>query len=132
MKTYKLTYLLLPDLKGQELNETILKTQSLIQNEKGVLIETQANKEISLGYKIKKRGKALIGVLRFQLAPEKIKTLEIELKKIPQIMRFMLEIHKIIKEISRAPRKIIKKIPKEKKVELKEIEKKLEGILGES
>jgi len=65
---------------------------------------------------------------------EKLGSLEKELKSEKKILRYLILARPKIKiaKVRKRPTKVIPKIPvKEKKVELKEIEKKLEEILGE-
>ncbi len=85
-------------------------------------------------YPAQKEKEALLLSLDFQLNPEGLENLERKLKAESQILRYLLIAKKIpaateiAEKSSRFPKKIVK--PKSK-VELKEIEKKLEEILGE-
>ena len=75
---------------------------------------------------------AYLAVLNFQLNPENLADIEKKLKTESQILRHLILIKKPVKVTTRTA---IRKPPtrlKEKKVELKEIEKKLEEILDES
>jgi len=79
--------------------------------------------------------------LNFQLNPEKISALEKKLKSENQILRYLLLTKRPSRKVEFIARRIV--VPKteiiekpkvseeEKKVELKEIEKKLEEILNE-
>lgn len=144
MKKYELNYLISPEFSEEEAKEFQNKIASFFQEEEGVLNEEGSLIRIKLAYPIKKQTQAYLAVLSFQLKPEKLSNLEKKLKEENQILRYLLLIKKEIEikpGISRIPpisRKSRKAAPKkttahpsEKKVELKEIEKKLEEILNE-
>jgi small subunit ribosomal protein S6 len=138
MKTYELTYLISSELSEEEAKEFQGKVTSLIQAEGGVLVEQSSLLRKKLAYPIKKQTQAYLAILVFQSEPEKIANLEKKLKSENQILRYLILTKKELKVVSKAPR--IPPLPKkpkavvpekEKKVELKEIEKKLEEILNE-
>ena len=80
---------------------------------------------------IKRRSQAYITTLNFHLEPEKLTNLEKKLKSENQILRYLILVKQLPKKVE-IPTKIPKKVIRPKpKVELKEIEKKLEEILGE-
>lgn len=131
MRHYELTYLISAELSEEELKALQEKINSFIQ-EGGVL--NQEGKEIKkkLAHPIEKRGVASLITLSFQMSPEKLTNLEKKIKMEPQILRYFLvakKERKVIPKISAKPK--IKMIKPKAKVELKEIEKKLEEILGE-
>ena len=137
MKLYELTYLISPELKKEEVKKVFSRIESLLSETGGVLIENKSQGMVKLGCKIKKQKEALSATAKFQMAPEKIKSFQEKIKEIPEILRFLIlaaKPEKIKKEVSKIIRKPVKpkKTVKEKKVELKEIEKKLEEILGET
>jgi ribosomal protein S6 len=73
-------------------------------------------------------------VINFQLLPEKLANLEKTLKADSQILRYLMLIKRPVKEVRKDRMFIepkVEKPKKEKKVELKEIEKKLEEILAQ-
>ncbi len=139
MKNYELTYIVSPELSEEELKELESKITSLIRVENGVLSEVRPPVIKSLSYPIKKKRSAYLISLGFQLAPEKLENLERKLKQEAQIIRYLLLIKPVsgIREVMAPARKprlraALPKVKKpETKVELKEIEKKLEEILGE-
>ena len=149
MKHYELTYLITPDLSEEELNSFQKIIKGFIQEEGGVLTESRMPLRRKLAYSIKKMGTAYLGILNFNLAPERLEEFEKKIRLQGQILRYLIltkkptlippslisfkrpeaiRIEKAAKEKS-SIKKSIK--PKEEKVELKEIEKKLEEILGE-
>jgi len=124
MKHYELIYLISPDLSETEINVLENKIISFIQEEGGVLIETVKP--------VKKNEGNLLADLIFQITPEKLEILGKKIKSENQILRHLILTRKkprAVSEILTRPRKEI--IKPKTKVELKEIEKKLEEILGE-
>ncbi len=119
MKHYELTCLIASELPEQELNSLQERITSFIIEEKGILLETN-----------RKRSKAILLLSIFQLEPGNLANLEKKLKAESQILRFLI----LAKKPSR-PDEVIKIYPKvvkpKRKVEIGEIEKKLEEILGE-
>jgi len=149
MKTYELTYLILPELSLEEAQGLISKIEPILRKEDGALIENKVQKTIRLGYQIKNKKQAHLAILVFQINPEKIRSFQKNLREIPEILRFLISIVKPVRARKEVPKKQIQKETsketlkeapevtrkkpalKEKKVELTEIEKKLEEILGE-
>jgi small subunit ribosomal protein S6 len=136
MKTYELTYLISSELSEEEAKEFQGKVISLIQAEGGVLTTRNSLLRKKLAYPIKKQTQAYLAVLNFQLNPEGLTNLEKKLKLENQILRYLILTKKPLKVVAKAPR--VPSLPEKpkvapkKKVELKEIEKKLEEILDES
>jgi len=131
MKSYQLTYLLSPDLTQEQIQNLITRIQSLLQEQGGILIETQKNQTIDLGDEIKKKKKAFLNNIKFQLDSDKIQNFKKELKKLTEILRFMILVSLPSKQALSPIKKSIRKLSKEKKVELKDIEEKLSLLLGE-
>jgi len=130
MQNYELSCFLSQNLKETELNELLQRINSFIQKEEGVILKSGLPELKTLSYPIKRNRTAFWVNLDFNLSQEKIKDLQENLKKEGQILRFLL----VVKRLSRKePIKkwVEKKIKPEKKVELKEIEEKLEEILNE-
>lgn len=135
MKLYELTYLISPEVSEEELNSLNEKINSLIQKEAGVLNEVKIPIKKKLAQPIKKQREAFLTNLSFDLESDKLGDLERQLKAEKKILRYLILARPKIKvtKVRKRPSKVIPKIPvKEKKVELKEIEKKLEEILGET
>jgi small subunit ribosomal protein S6 len=138
MKIYELTYLISPEVSEEELKSSQEKIIFLIQNEGGIFNGANSTIKKTLFYPIKKRQSAYLASLTFQSAPEKLEVLEKKLKAEEKILRYLI----LSKPKTKPPTTFRKKmflgkppIPRKKvvggKVELKEIEKKLEEILGE-
>lgn len=140
MKNYELTYLISPELSEEEVKVFHKKITSLIQEEGGILDEENSPLKKKLAYPIKKQFQAYLATLNFQLNPGSVVILEKKLKSENQILRYLIltkEKLNIIPRITKIPATLKKSgeavfEKKEKKVELKEIEKKLEEILNES
>lgn len=134
MKFYELTYLITPsDLSEEEVNVFSEKINSFIQEQGGVLDKISKEKKKRLAYPIKKRTMAFLKTLTFNLNPEKLPALEKSLKENKGVLRYLILAKPRPKEkkvVSKPPTIFKKKVVKEK-VELKDIEKKLEEILEE-
>lgn len=130
MQSYQLSYLISSDLSEEEIKNFQEKINSLIEKEGGILNRIEKPSKKKLAYPVKKRGLASLLALDFQVNPEGLANIERKLKEEDQILRYLLITKKleVFPEISIKPKKEIEKL---KKVELKEIEKKLEEILGE-
>lgn len=130
MTLYELTYLISPELKEGELGDFSQKIDSLI-SKNGKIIKSESPKRINLAYPIQKKEAASLATFEFHSSPQKIEGLKKEFEKEKKILRFLLVKRKGIERI-RKPKKIKEeKLMPEKKVELKEIEEKLEKILKE-
>jgi ribosomal protein S6 len=125
IRYYQLAYLLSPELKKEEIEKIQQNLTSFLEKE-GVLDKVETPLKRTLFYPIKKKTEAFLGAVYFYLEPEKIKEFERKLKGEEKILRYLIVSEKAPKKI-----KVEKKIAKPKKVELKEIEKKIEEILGE-
>jgi len=122
MRNYELTYLISSGLSEEELKRFQEKIISLIQEIGGTLGETKEPIRKKVAY---------LATLNFHLSPEKLDSLEKRLKSENQIIRYMILVRKAPKKVLEVAIKSKKIIKPEPKVELKEIEKKLEEILDE-
>ncbi|MBU2635203.1 30S ribosomal protein S6 [Patescibacteria group bacterium] len=132
MKNYELTYLISSDVFGEELKNLSEKIKSFVQEEEGVIKKTIEPSKTKLGYSIKEKGEAFLVTINFSLSPEKIANLEKKLKAENQILRYMILNKDLPEKILRPKRTRPELKTKEsEKVELKEIDKKIEEILKE-
>lgn len=141
MKQYELTYLISPDLSDKEADSFSIEIASLVQEKQGILEKNLSLLKKQLGYPIKKKMVAYLAGLNFQINPEGLEELKKQIKSESRILRYLILTKeppkKIVKTlITREGRKegesFFDKKPKrviKPKVELKEIEKKLEEIL---
>jgi len=151
MKSYQLTYLISPELKTEEAEGLALEIINFLQKEEVSVIKIENPKPKTLSFQIKKQESAFQAGLEFCSTPEKLKIIEEKIKKDPRILRYLI----VIKEPPKKKReeKIFSTIKPsinsreikeekffsaknsdnktEKKVELKDIEEKLEEILKE-
>ncbi len=134
MRSYGMTYLISAETPGEELRLLQEKISSLIQKQEGIVNEAKTPIKRGLAYKIKKQREAFISGLDFYLKPEALAELESELRSEKRIIRYLIWAKPKV-GVARIKKEPIKTgsrtLTKEKKVELKEIDKKLEEILGE-
>ena len=134
MKNYELTCLISPNLSETELKSFQEKIIVLLQKEQGILVEQNQNKILkkNLAYPIKKMVQAYLINFNFKINPGGLENLKKALKTEPELIRHIILVKKFTKiiKMSEKPVRVPKKIS-QPKVELKEIEKKLEEILGE-
>ncbi len=157
MKYYEVSYLISPEVLAEETTALASEILALIQKEGGLITKSGNPKPRTLSYQIKKQGAAFEVNVEFSLEPEKIAVIEDRIKKEPKVLRYLFVTKRApIKEGDIKPRRVPKsmigklaesifvkptetpiveeeKIPKrvDKKVELKDIEEKLEEILKE-
>jgi ribosomal protein S6 len=157
MKTYELSYIVSPEITSEEAEAKAKEIESAIKSREGMILKQSNPIAKTLSYPIKKRASGFFGVLEFQLEPEKLIEIKNILEKDGKIVRHMVIIKlpsKPRKERRSKPSpafEIEKKteierpegypIKEEKpakvhsadkeKVELKDIEQKLEELLGE-
>lgn len=136
MKTYELTYLISSDLSEQEAISLSTEVDLLIKEKEGFLEKNWPLLKKQLSYPIKKKTMAYLAGLNFQIKPERLEEVKKELTANPKILRYLIFVttKEKLKTISRRIKvpiitKEIRKIVPPKKVDLKEIEKKLEEIL---
>jgi small subunit ribosomal protein S6 len=143
MKYYELTCLISPNLSEQELNSFSEKINSLVQDQGAILDKILPEKKIVLGSPIEKNTSAFFKILTFNLNPEKLIDLEKKLKENKEILRYFILAKKepskeiLFKRQVKKPETLKPVIPEitkdkpKKKVELKDIDKKLKEILEE-
>ena len=133
MKTYELNYLVVPEASGEELASLQEKLKSFIEEKEGKVSSIGKPEKIRLAYLIKRYAEAFLVEMIFMLPPNVLKDFDKKLGKEEQIIRFLLELKKVIKKPVKHKKRIRKKqlIKPKTKVELTDIEKKLEEILGE-
>lgn len=131
MKFYELTYLINPDLSEEELRSISEKIINLLKEKGGVIHHSNNTIKKVLGYPIKDKNTAYLVSIDFSLEPEKTDGLKQKISKEKEILRFLLMAKKPPKEEKKKVKPAPEKAPKEeKKVELKELDQKLDEILG--
>jgi len=136
-QNYELAYIISSKLSEEAAQEISRKINNLVQENQGIVSESQLAKKIALGYPIKKEVFAWFQDTFFTLEPSVLALLEKSLKEEKNILRY--SVLKTVKPRVKKPARTLKKpkaISQEKqpsqKVELGEIEKKLAEILKES
>jgi len=126
MKLYELSLIINPELKEEEVNEISQKIISFIQEKGGILDNLREIKLINLAYPIQKKEQGFFSSFTFYFKPEESNSLDKELKKNKNILRYLLVKKKpvMLRKSVRSEKKGTKK-----KVDLKQIDKKLEEIL---
>jgi ribosomal protein S6 len=156
MKTYELTYIITPDITSEETEAKAKEFESKIQAKEGIILRHTNPTVKPLAYSIKNKISGFFGVLEFQIEPEKLVEFKEEILKDNKILRQIITIKNPVKakkerrerikpadeaetqekvEEKTEPVSEEKTEPKSKdgkeKVELKDIEQKLEELLGE-
>jgi len=142
MNYYELTCLMSPALSGQDAQETSQKIKDFIQKESGNLEKIILPIKKSLVHFVKKQEEAYLIIVNFRIEPEKIENLLKKLKLEDQIIRYMLlkkkpptekvKTESLRKQSGKSTKQYNNDISrmKNKKVELEEIDKKIEEILN--
>ncbi|MDD5145547.1 MAG: 30S ribosomal protein S6 [Candidatus Pacebacteria bacterium] len=139
MKQYQLNYLILPDLNEEDAKSLQERINSFVVENQGTLDKIFDIAKKRIDQRVKKQDVAYLASLDFHFLPEKIMDLEKKLKSEEKIIRYAILNKKAQKPLEAKRRRPILKAAEEtakatekpKKVEIKEIEKKLEEILGE-
>jgi ribosomal protein S6 len=129
MKNYELTYLIPANIADEEKKQISEHLSSLIQDKGGVLKEGGLPIKKTLPQAIKNLVEVFSVSINFFISPDKIQEIEAGLKEEKTILRSII----VIKKILSAPKPIRKRIKEspQKKVDLKNIEEKIDEILKE-
>ncbi|MCX6721562.1 MAG: 30S ribosomal protein S6 [Candidatus Staskawiczbacteria bacterium] len=143
MQTYELTYIISPEVSSVEAELTAKEIEALIQSSEGAVLRQEKPTIKTLAHPVKKHISGFVSSIEFQIEAEKLSELQNKMQKDGKIVRHLVIIKKpvrikkqrrqrvlapIIEEIKQEPKKII---GEKQKVELKDIEQKLDEILGE-
>ncbi len=144
-RQYGANYLLRGDTEEEKAAETNGLVRKLIEDEGGLITQENGLQKQNLSYFMEKHDTAYLGSLKFIFPPEKIQNLKKSLEKIG-LLRVLLTQENQKKETARRPlrrhtirRPAAKEYPptteegvkKEPPLQVEEIDKKLEEILGE-
>jgi ribosomal protein S6 len=133
MKLYELNYLIPDDFSEEQSKGLSERISILIQENGGTVQEVKPALRQNLNKPIKKRFAVFLITLNFMATPEKMGEIEKKVALEPEILRHSIAL-RLIKVEGKAPRRLIKKpqtLQETPKVDLKEIDKKLEEILGQ-
>jgi ribosomal protein S6 len=126
IKNYELICLISAKIDEIERDTVIENINKLVKEKGGEIMKTSSAPEISLGYPIKKQEKARLIVFNFKYENQNLAGLKKEIEKDQKILRCLLK-QESVKKIISPPRKRGKK---EEKVELKDIDRKIEEIFN--
>lgn len=161
MQTYELTYIITPEISSEEAEAKSKEIESAIQGNEGVVVSKTSPVAKALAQPIKNRASGFLGILEFKIEPEKLSAIQELVKKDEKITRHIVLVKKPIKirkerrakkgllgqilEVAQkkddavkqeAAEPVLEEKQEEKKeskakVELKDIEERLDEILGE-
>lgn len=159
MKTYDLTYIISPETNSEEVEAFAKEIGSFVESKGGTIAKQTIPTAKTLAYQIKKHASGFVGSIEFQLEPEFITEVKKMVEEDKRVNRHMIVIkyqekarkqrrtkNKDVDAFIAEPKPEAKEVttekseesvetPKEKKddkkVELKDIEQKLEELLGE-
>ncbi len=143
-RQYGANYLLRGDIGEEKAAETNALVRKLIEDSGGLISQENGLQKQNLSYSIKKHDTAYFGSIKFIFPPEKIQNLKKSLEKIG-LLRVLLTQENQKKETVKYPlrRRTIRRpaakeyppteegVKKEPPLQVEEIDKKLEEILGE-
>ncbi len=137
MKYYELSYLIPATLAEDELKALKERIISSIQSQNGLLIEDNNFGKKRTAYMKGKEKPGLLFSLSFEVNPEQLADFEKKLKLENQILRYSVSIKKQARVFHERPRVMPSSSQEterkvQPKVEMADIEKKLEEILGKS
>lgn len=148
MKIYELTYIISPDITSEEAEAKAREIEALIKRSEGSVISQSNPTAKTLSYPIKSRASGFFGILEFQIEPEKLAEIKESVSKDGKITRHMMVVKNPVKikkgrrtrpapsfqpdvkaEENNPPS--AKASEGKEKVELKDIEQRLDEILGQ-
>ena len=137
MKYYELSYIISATLPEEELKGLKERIISAIQGQNGLLIEDNNFGKKRTAYMKGKEKPGLLFSLSFEINPEQLSDFEKKLKLENQILRYSVSIKKqqrLFRERTRIMPSTSQEIERktQPKVEMADIEKKLEEILGKT
>lgn len=128
-----MTFLISPELTEEELIIFQGKVVSILEQAGAVFIDKTRPVRKQLPLPIKKTAQAFLLSINCSLEPDSLQTLKQKLSERPELLRYSV--------LAKTPQTLSQKMPREKsftlkkktsrKVEISQIEKKLEEILGE-
>lgn len=137
MRNYDLTLIFSPLLAPEEANDLFQQFVSFVQEQGGILGDQRLLGKKPLLAPIRHAKEGYLAVITFSLNEEKLPNVEKKCKETPQILRFFIvkQVKRAIKKARIAPTPEIAAPPaqrKDEKLDLQDIDKKLEEIFKES
>jgi len=131
IKNYELGCLISSKLDETERETSIQNIKDLIEEKGGEAIKISSSREVVLGYPINKETKAHLVVFVFNNCNESLTELKKEIEKKLNVLRcFVKKISRTKIEPVPQKRSSIKRTIKKEKVELKDLDKKIEEIFN--
>lgn len=141
MQTYELTYIISSHMTVEEADAVKKDFEASLQANGGVILRSEKTVPQPLSYQIKKQSSGFFVITEFQTEESKVKELQAELGKNTKVLRHFLIVKKPVKIMKeRRTRKPVimtdapvapKSAAPAKKVEMEDINKKLDEILSE-
>ncbi|HCM36348.1 MAG: hypothetical protein A3J30_00895 [Candidatus Wildermuthbacteria bacterium RIFCSPLOWO2_02_FULL_47_9c] len=137
MRNYDLTLIFSPSLSEQEANDQFQRLVSFVQEQGGILEDQRMLGKKPLLSPIRGSKEGYLALIAFSLSEDKLPTLEKECRGGEQILRFSLARQmKKAKKAQAAPAPVPASLPtsevkKEEKIDLADIDEKLEEIFKE-
>ncbi|MDP2926918.1 MAG: 30S ribosomal protein S6 [bacterium] len=136
-QNYELSYLISPRLSDEGASDILRQVNNAIQEKEGVVFDSQLPRKFSLAYTIQKENEAWLQITYFSLEPAQLAEVEKKLRETKEIFRSLILKRKPVKmtplmQPLTEKIKSIEALEPSQKVDLEEIEKKLEEILGQN
>ncbi len=132
MNKYELTYLISPKLGNEEIRKIQEEIESFVTEKKGEILNRKIDPaKRKLGYEVSGESEAYLASLVFTAYSPEINSLENIIKEKKELLRHILVSKKNIKDKKTEMAEKKREEKPAKKVELKEIDKKIEEILNE-
>ena len=135
-QNYELSYLISPRLSDEGAGDILRQINNAIQEKGGVVFDSQLPRKFRLAYPIQKENEAWLQITYLSLEAAQLKEVEKKLRETKEIFRSLILKRKPVKRAPLIQPLIRKAKPVEmaagvppQKVELEEIEKKLDEIL---
>jgi ribosomal protein S6 len=137
MRNYDLTLIFSPLLADEEANDLFQQFVSFVQEQGGILGDQRLLGKKPLLAPIRHAKEGYLAVITFSLNEEKLPNLEKKCKETPQILRFFIvkQAKRVIKKARIIPIPEMASTPiqkKEGKIDLQDIDEKLEEIFKEA
>ncbi len=129
MKSYEINCII-ANISEEEARATAEKIVKIIEEKGGKVEKTETPKRVPFGYSIKGHAKGFLATIFYKAPSEKIKEIEENVKKEEGVLRIMIVLNEVKKFTPREPEEPLA-VTERKKVELKEIDEKIEEILSE-
>lgn len=146
MKTYELTYIVSSGITSSDAEALVKDVESFIQGKEGVVLKSQKTAPQALAYPIKRNSSGYFITLEFQGQEGTIREVKTMLDREQKVLRSAVVVKKPVKQMKKRRTKpimaevkavaaalggFVEKKVKEAKVEIADIEKKLDEMLSE-